>query len=338
MVGSRGCSPDRDGGFILTTASGDEIYFHRNSVTDGSFDALEIGAEVRFVAQQSESAQGPQASTVTPLGKHHSAANRDHSNVICPAEQYRRTADDARERNRRRCREIVEIVGPLDDAVVLLEIQQSRATAAEVLEANVWVNANDQIGTETEHATAWRRAFAFARSWNGRGTRTRPALIDSRVQGSHCDETSPHIMTRQVVTEPIPTRRRRVARLMLTHRVSAIPVVDDEARVVGIVSDHDLLRRPPSDSPRAWWLRLFDESAACLEDIATARHLHARDVMTSPAVTVGDKTPIDVLATLMRRRRVKRVPVLQHGRLVGIVSRTDLLDALVRHGEGAGDG
>lgn len=62
--------PDRDGGFI-TTASGDEIYFHRNSVTDGSFDALEIGAEVRFVAREAESSEGPQASTVTPLGKHH---------------------------------------------------------------------------------------------------------------------------------------------------------------------------------------------------------------------------------------------------------------------------
>lgn len=62
--------PDRDGGFIVT-ASGDEIYFHRNSVVGGSFDALDIGAEVRFVARWSESAEGPQASTVTPLGKHH---------------------------------------------------------------------------------------------------------------------------------------------------------------------------------------------------------------------------------------------------------------------------
>jgi ribosomal subunit interface protein len=59
-----------DYGFILST-DGSEIYFHRNSVTDGSFDKLEIGDEVRFVAQLSESAQGAQASTVTPLGKHH---------------------------------------------------------------------------------------------------------------------------------------------------------------------------------------------------------------------------------------------------------------------------
>ena len=62
--------PDRDCGFILT-AAGDEIYFHRNSVAGGVFDKLEIGAEVRFVAQSSESAQGDQASTVVPLGKHH---------------------------------------------------------------------------------------------------------------------------------------------------------------------------------------------------------------------------------------------------------------------------
>ena len=62
--------PDRDCGFIVT-AAGDEIYFHRNSVAGGGFDKLEIGTEVRFVAQSSESAQGEQASTVVALGKHH---------------------------------------------------------------------------------------------------------------------------------------------------------------------------------------------------------------------------------------------------------------------------
>jgi ribosome-associated translation inhibitor RaiA/cold shock CspA family protein len=62
--------PDRDCGFILSIA-GEEIYFHRNSVAGGAFDKLEIGAEVRFVSQPSESAEGPQASTVVVLGKHH---------------------------------------------------------------------------------------------------------------------------------------------------------------------------------------------------------------------------------------------------------------------------
>jgi ribosomal subunit interface protein len=62
--------PDRDCGFIAST-DGDEIYFHRNSVTNGGFDELAIGDEVRFVAQHSESAESPQASTVVRLGKHH---------------------------------------------------------------------------------------------------------------------------------------------------------------------------------------------------------------------------------------------------------------------------
>ena len=62
--------PERDGGFILTS-DGNEIYFHRNSVANGGFDKLAVGDEVRFVAQHSESAAGPQASTVVPLSKHH---------------------------------------------------------------------------------------------------------------------------------------------------------------------------------------------------------------------------------------------------------------------------
>ena len=62
--------PDRDGGFIVT-ASGDEVYFHRNAVAGDGYNALETGAEVRFVVKEGESAEGPQASTVVPLGKHH---------------------------------------------------------------------------------------------------------------------------------------------------------------------------------------------------------------------------------------------------------------------------
>lgn len=71
--------PDRDGGFIVT-ATGDEVYFHRNSVVGKGYDALEAGAEVRFVVQERESAAGPQASTVVPLGKRH----------LPPAEAVRR--------------------------------------------------------------------------------------------------------------------------------------------------------------------------------------------------------------------------------------------------------
>lgn len=138
------------------------------------------------------------------------------------------------------------------------------------------------------------------------------------------------IMTKEVVAVRPDTSVSAIAGLLLDHKISAVPVTDDDRHVVGIVSEGDLLGQPPSGSPRAWWLRLFDEGAVCLEEIATARHLTARHVMTKPVVTVGDHTPVDVLATLMRRRKIKRVPVVRDGKLVGIVSRSDLLEALMR--------
>ena len=146
-------------------------------------------------------------------------------------------------------------------------------------------------------------------------------------------QTAATIMTTKVVTVTPETSVAEIARLLLEQKISAVPVIDDEQSVVGIVSEADLLGRPPSGSPRGWWLRLFNDSAASLEEIATARHLKARDVMASPAVTVVEQTPIDVLATLMRRRRLKRLPIVHNGKLVGIVSRTDVLDALARYSE-----
>jgi CBS domain-containing protein len=140
-------------------------------------------------------------------------------------------------------------------------------------------------------------------------------------------------MTKRVITVRPDTSVGEIGDLLLDHKVSAVPVIDNDRHVVGIVSEGDLLGHPPSGSLRAWWLRLFSDGTVSLEEIATARHLKARDVMTKPVVTVVDQTPVDVLATLMRRRRVKRLPVLQDGKLVGIVSRTDVLEALMRHAD-----
>jgi CBS domain-containing protein len=137
------------------------------------------------------------------------------------------------------------------------------------------------------------------------------------------------IMTREVVTVRPDTSVSAVAHLLRDKKISSVPVVDDHDHVVGIISEGDLLGRPPSRSPRGWWLRLFNDETVCLEEIATARHLKARDVMTRDVVSILYQAPIDLLATLMRRHRLKRVPVVREGKLVGIVSRADLLDALV---------
>jgi len=141
------------------------------------------------------------------------------------------------------------------------------------------------------------------------------------------------IMTSKVVTVHPDTSVGTVARLLLDNKISAAPVIDKEDRVVGMVSERDLLGRPSKRSLRGRWLRLFNDEAVFLEELATARQLTAQDVMSRRVFSVSDQAPIDVVARLMHRHRLKRVPVLRDGKLVGIVSRADLLDAFVTRRE-----
>ena len=142
--------------------------------------------------------------------------------------------------------------------------------------------------------------------------------------------TASDIMSRQVVTIASGSPVGIAVKLMLEHGISSLPVLDDARNVIGIVSDYDLLAYPPSDSPRAWWLRLFDGEAVCLEDIAEVRHLKVGDVMVRHVVTLSDETPLGVIASLMRRRKLRHLPIVHDRKLVGIVSRGDLLDALTK--------
>ncbi len=141
------------------------------------------------------------------------------------------------------------------------------------------------------------------------------------------------VMTPNVIVASPDTSVTTLARLLLDNKISAVPIVDDDGRVVGIVSESDLLGRPSSRSLRGWWLRLFDEETLCLEELATAKQLKARDVMTRQVVSVSDQMPLELIASLLHRLSLKRVPVVRDGKLVGIVSRADLLDALVRGGQ-----
>jgi len=141
------------------------------------------------------------------------------------------------------------------------------------------------------------------------------------------------IMTSKVVTVHPDTSVGTVARLLLDNKISAAPVIDKEDRVVGMVSERDLLGHPSKRSLRGRWLRLFNDEAVFLEELATARQLTAQDVMSRRVFSVSDQAPIDVVARLMHRHRLKRVPVLRDGKLVGIVSRADLLDAFVTRRE-----
>lgn len=109
------------------------------------------------------------------------------------------------------------------------------------------------------------------------------------------------IMTAPVVTVPAGTLIAEIAQTLRRHRVSAVPVVDERGGVVGLVSEYDLLARTG---------------------------VAARDVMTSAVVSVTEDTSIDEVRHLLVDRRIRRVPVLAGGRLVGIISRGDLVSLM----------
>ena len=139
------------------------------------------------------------------------------------------------------------------------------------------------------------------------------------------------VMTTRVVTVDPETAVEDVARLLIERHVSGVPVVDAKGAIVGIVSEGDLMRRAESGTERrtrSWWLSLFDDTTEAAAAYAKARGRHARDVMTTEIVSVAPETPLGEIAELLERRHIKRVPVLKDGKLVGIVSRANLLQGL----------
>lgn len=138
------------------------------------------------------------------------------------------------------------------------------------------------------------------------------------------------IMTVNVITVTPQTRVEEVAKLLLEKRISAVPVVDAERRIVGIVSEGDLLHRVAGGAgPRqSWWLWLFEKEGEKAAELLQSRVQTAADVMTKGAIAVAPDRPVSEIAALLERRRIKRVPVVSDGKLVGIVSRANLLHAL----------
>ena len=133
------------------------------------------------------------------------------------------------------------------------------------------------------------------------------------------------IMTTEVVTVAPATETSEVARLLLAHRVSAAPVIDRDGHVVGMVSEADLMRRAECGRDRKWWLTLLaDKSAQFVRTHGT----RARDVMTREVVTVDVQTSLAEIVRTLEGNGIKRVPVVEDGRLVGIVSRADVLRGL----------
>jgi CBS domain-containing protein len=140
-------------------------------------------------------------------------------------------------------------------------------------------------------------------------------------------------MTRTVITARPETTVQEAARLMFTHRVSGLPVVDAGGQVVGIVSDGDLIQRQRRPKVTPWWRLFFENGEKLAREYRKIVGLTVGDVMTRPALVISPVFGLETAAAIMDNRQIRRLPVVREGRLVGIVSRGDLIKALAASAE-----
>ncbi len=138
------------------------------------------------------------------------------------------------------------------------------------------------------------------------------------------------VMTSTVVSVTSNVAVMEVARLMLDRGVSAVPVVDADGKLIGMVSEGDLMRRKETGTERhhPWWLRAFTDTEDLAKEYIKSHAMKAKDVMTTNVVSVSETTPLSEIADLLEKHRIKRVPVVRDGRVIGIVSRANLVQAL----------
>ena len=152
------------------------------------------------------------------------------------------------------------------------------------------------------------------------------------------------VMTTDVVTVDPTTSVQALAMLLSERCISGVPVVDSKDRLVGIVSEGDLMHRVETGTERltgrrrSWWLDTIASEQELARDYVKSHGRTAKDVMTRDVISVTDTTELADGAMLLETKRIKRVPVLRDGKLVGIVSRANLVRALsTTKGEAATD-
>jgi CBS domain-containing protein len=152
-------------------------------------------------------------------------------------------------------------------------------------------------------------------------------MVESPLYG-----TVQSVMTRNVVTIGPEASIRTAAKIMATNRVSGLPVVDSEGRLVGMVSEMDLLRsREATADKESWWLNMLAEgekmSPEYVEYVRSSNN-QVRLVMHAEVTSISEDMPLSEVARLIVDKGIKRLPVVADGKLVGIVSRADLVRAL----------
>ncbi len=141
------------------------------------------------------------------------------------------------------------------------------------------------------------------------------------------------VMTSKVVSITPDASTREIAKILDENHFSAVPVVDEHGFPIGMVSEGDLIGRGEVDraARREWWLTALAEGETLSPDFLASLRApahRAKAVMSAPVITVREDTEMTEIARLLTAHRIKRVPVLRDGRIVGIVSRADLVRAL----------
>jgi len=138
------------------------------------------------------------------------------------------------------------------------------------------------------------------------------------------------IMARDVITVRETSSVKDVARVLLHHRISAVPVVDASGSLLGIVSEGDLMRRAEAGTGRrrSWWLSLLTDADALAADFVKEHSHRVTDIMTPDVITAKPETSLVEIAELLEKNGIKRVPIVENGKVVGIVSRANLVQAI----------
>lgn len=138
------------------------------------------------------------------------------------------------------------------------------------------------------------------------------------------------VMVSPVITVKPYSSVRDVAELFLNRRISAVPVVDDQGKIVGIISEGDLMHRSEAGTERrrSWWLFGLTQDETLAAEYVKAHARTVADVMTTKVITATPETPLHEIAALLERNAIKRVPIVTDGQLVGIVSRANLIQAV----------
>jgi len=148
------------------------------------------------------------------------------------------------------------------------------------------------------------------------------------------------VMVRDVVTVGPDDDVADAIKLLAKYDVSALPVVEEDDRVIGIISEADLVRREEigTEKHRAWWLEALTPASTLAEEFAKSHGRRVSEVMSTDIVSAAEDASLGEIATLLEKHRIKRVPILRDGRLVGIVSRSNLIQAVASAQAGNGIG